>query len=56
MALIEQKKSRAQAVSQVMVDKATTIKRNKLGPPFGRLDDETMLAVTRSLTVFLGLA
>jgi mRNA interferase MazF len=42
--------------SQVMVDKAMTIKRDKLGPPFGRLDDDTMLSVTRSLTVFLGLA
>ena len=42
--------------SQVMIDKAMTIRRDKLGPPFGRLDDETMLAVTRSLAVFLGLA
>ena len=42
--------------SQVMVDKAMTIKRDKLGPPFGRLDNDTMLSVTRSLAVFLGLA
>ncbi len=43
-------------VSQVMVDKAMSVKRDRLGPPFGRLDDESMLAVTRSLAVFLGLA
>lgn len=42
--------------SQVMIDKAMSIKRDKLGPSFGRLDDETMLSVTRSLVVFLGLA
>jgi mRNA interferase MazF len=42
--------------SQVMVDKAMSVKRDKIGPPFGRLDDETMLSVTRSLAVFLGMA
>ncbi len=42
--------------SQVMVDKAMSVKRDRLGPPFGRLDDETMLSVTRSLAVFLGIA
>ena len=42
--------------SQVMVDKPMTVRRDKLGPPFGRLDDETMLSVTRTLAVFLGLA
>ncbi|PKA43684.1 growth inhibitor PemK [Rhizobium sullae] len=42
--------------SQVMIDKAISVKRDKVGPPFGRLDDETMLSVTRSLAVFLGLA
>lgn len=42
--------------SQVMVDKTMTLKRDKLGPPFGSLDDKIMLSVTRSLAVFLGLA
>jgi mRNA interferase MazF len=36
--------------SQVMVDKAMTVKRDKLGEPFGRLDDGNLLAVTRSTT------
>ncbi len=42
--------------SQLMVDKTVSVKRDKLGSPFGRLDDETMLSVTRSLAVFLALA
>ena len=42
--------------SQVMIDKAMTVKRDRVGPPIGRLDDATMLSVTRSLAVFLGLA
>lgn len=42
--------------SQIMVDKIMSVKRDKVGAPLGRLDDETMLAVTRSLAIFLGLA
>lgn len=45
-----------QKASQVMIDKAMTVRRDKLGPPFGRVDDETLLSVTRLLAVFLGLA
>ncbi|MGV2105391.1 type II toxin-antitoxin system PemK/MazF family toxin [Agrobacterium vitis] len=40
--------------SQIMVDKAMSIRRERLGPAFGRLDDDTMLSVTRSLAVFFG--
>ena len=42
--------------SQVMVDKAQTVPRGKVGETFGRLDNATMLAVTRALAVFLGFA
>jgi mRNA interferase MazF len=42
--------------SQVMVDKAMTIKRDKLGDVFGGASDELMLEVSRSLAVFLGIA
>jgi mRNA interferase MazF len=42
--------------SQIMVDKAMTVMRDRLGPPFGRLDDEAMVAVNRSLALFLGFA
>lgn len=41
--------------SQIMIDKLMSARRDKLGSTIGRLDDETMLAVTRSLAVFLGL-
>lgn len=42
--------------SQVMVDKAMTVKRDKLGPAFGRMDADAMVAVERSLAIFLGIA
>ena len=42
--------------SQVMVDKPQSVVRKKVGAVFGRLDDETMLAVNRALAVFLGFA
>ena len=43
-------------LSQVMVDKTQSVPREKVGGRIGRLDDETMLAVTRALAVFLGFA
>ena len=42
--------------SQVMVDKPQSVDCEKVGAVFGRLDDETMLAVNRALAVFLGFA
>lgn len=42
--------------SQVMVDKAMSVKRDKIGAIIGRLDPEAMLAVTRALAVFLAIA
>ncbi|MGH8210954.1 MAG: type II toxin-antitoxin system PemK/MazF family toxin, partial [Steroidobacteraceae bacterium] len=42
--------------SQVMVDKAHTVARSKVGRTIGRLEDEAMGAVNRSLAVFLGFA
>jgi mRNA interferase MazF len=42
--------------SQVMVDKAMTVRRDRIGDPIGRLDDAAMLAVTRALTLFLAIA
>jgi mRNA interferase MazF len=42
--------------SQVMVDKAQTVTRTKIGRIIGRLDDEVMLGVNRALAVFLGFA
>ena len=42
--------------SQVMVDKAQTVPRGKIGSTFGHLDDESLLAVNRAWAVFLGFA
>lgn len=42
--------------SQVMLDKPMTVKVDKIGPAFGSLDDVTMISVSRSLALFLGLA
>ena len=42
--------------SQIMVDKAQTIPREKLGEAFGRLEDDRMLAVTRALALVPGFA
>ena len=42
--------------SQIMIDKAMTLKREKIGRVFGSIEDETLIAVNRSLAVFLGLA
>jgi mRNA interferase MazF len=41
--------------SQIMVDKAHTIPRDKAGEPFGQLEARTLTAVNRALAVFLGL-
>lgn len=42
--------------SQIMVDKAMTVRRDKIGSVIGRLEPEQMLAVTRALAVLLGIA
>jgi mRNA interferase MazF len=42
--------------SQIAVDRPQTVRRPKLGPTIGRLDNDVMLAVNRALAVFLGLA
>ena len=50
------KTNNMQKPSQVMVDKAMTVKRDKLGEAFGSAGDEIMLEVGRCLAVFLGIA
>jgi mRNA interferase MazF len=42
--------------SQIMVDKAQTIPRDKIGRKLGRLDEATIMAVNRALALFLGFA
>lgn len=45
-----------QKPSQVMVDKAMTVVREKIGPAFGRIDADALVEVERCLAVFLGIA
>lgn len=45
-----------QKPSQVMVDKAMTVKRDKVGPTFGHIDADALVEVERCLAVFLGIA
>jgi len=42
--------------SQVMIDKAHTLPRERLGAAFGRLDDQILTQINRALAVFLGIA
>ena len=44
-----------QKPSQVMVDKAMTVKRDKVGQAFGRIEADAMVEVERCLAVFLGI-
>lgn len=42
--------------SQVMIDKAATVPRSRIGQRIGRLDEDTMQTVNAALAGFLGLA
>ena len=44
------------AASRLMVDKVTTVPKSRLGQRIGRLADDHLLRLNRSLLVFLGLA
>jgi mRNA interferase MazF len=40
---------------QIMVDKVTTVRKDKVRQIIGRLDEDTMIRVNRSLAFWLGL-
>jgi mRNA interferase MazF len=44
------------AVSQIMVDKVTTVRRSRVAQTIGHLDDDSMLRVNRALILWLGIA
>ena len=44
------------SVSRLMVDKITTVPKERLGEPIGRLDDEDVVWLNRAILVFLGVA
>lgn len=37
-------------------DKAMTVKRDKVGPSFGRIEADALVEIERCLAVFLGIA
>lgn len=43
-------------MSQIMIDKAMTLRRERVGAPFGLAGDQLMLEVSRLVAVFLGVA
>ena len=45
-----------QRTSQIMIDKTHTVSRDKVGNPFGNLNEDQILSVNRALAVFLGFA
>ncbi len=49
------KETGLRARAQIMVDKATTVPRVKVGPRMGRVNASTMQAVNEALRGFLGL-
>lgn len=42
--------------SQIMVDKAMTVKRDKIGTVLGTLEPDKLVEIGRCLAVFMGLA
>ena len=43
-------------VPQVIVDNPVSARHERIGKPFGNLEDETLLRVNRALAVWIGLA
>ncbi len=44
------------SVSRLMVDKLTTVSKDRIGERIGRLDDADVVPLNRAIVVFLGLA
>ncbi|HXT07956.1 MAG TPA: type II toxin-antitoxin system PemK/MazF family toxin [Roseiarcus sp.] len=43
------------STSQIMIDKAIAVPREKVGQVFGRLEEDSLKAVDRALLTFFGL-
>jgi mRNA interferase MazF len=50
------KRNGLSSVSSLMVDKITTVPKDKIGTRVGQLSDEDLLRLNRAMIVFLGLA
>ena len=44
------------ALSQIMIDKVTTVRRARIGATIGYLEDDLLLRVSRALALWTGIA
>ena len=44
------------ALSQIMIDKVTTVARARIGPTIGHVEDALLLQVNRALALWIGIA
>jgi mRNA interferase MazF len=44
------------SISQIMIDKATAVRRDRIGKSIGRLDESTMIRVNRAVALWFGVA
>ena len=56
LAVAPSERNGLQAASRLMVDKLTTVSKERLGQRLGRLDDADVVRLNRAILVFLGLA
>jgi mRNA interferase MazF len=43
------------SVSQIMMDKVTTVRRDRVGKTIGRIEDDTIVRVNRTIALWFGL-
>ncbi len=56
LAVTPSDRNRLSSVSRLMVDKLTTVSKDRIGERIGRLDDADVVRLNRAIVVFLGLA
>ena len=56
LAVTPSERNGLRSVSRLMVDKLTTVSKERLGARIGRLDPEDIVRLNRAMMVFLGLA
>lgn len=44
------------ALSQIMIDKVTTVRRARIAKTIGHVEDDTLLRVSRALALWVGIA
>jgi mRNA interferase MazF len=44
------------ALSQIMIDKVTTVARARIGPTIGHVENDLLLQVNRALALWVGIA